>query len=225
VTHAADTVRAICDRGVVLSHGLMVAEGEPGEATRIFREGLMAEGAGMAIADSAYVAVPASPDSLGGDELHDTERPVRFRSVHHVFSGDNSVPYMRTGDDLTIRVEFEAFYPTDDVVFSLEVRDAVGGSLMRTDTSIIGIQMDAPRGVGVMHFGIVDMPLLDGSFSYAVGIQSRSGILYDWQENAGTFEVMNPGKTTGTLRLNVHAALISSGDDAHDSSAALAQPS
>ena len=46
VTHSADTVRTICDRGVVLSHGHMVAEGEPGEATRIFREGLMAEGAG-----------------------------------------------------------------------------------------------------------------------------------------------------------------------------------
>jgi hypothetical protein len=132
---------------------------------------------------------------------------------------------MRTGDDLTVRVEFEAFYPTEDVVFSLEIRDPDGNPLMRTDTSIIGVHVDAPRGVGVMHFGIVDMPLLDGSFSYAVGIQSRSGILYDWKENAGTFEVMNPGKTTGTLRMNVHAALISSGDDANDPSAALAQPS
>jgi hypothetical protein len=67
------------------------------------------------------------------------------------------------------------------------------------------------------------MPLLDGSFSYAVGIQSRSGILYDWKEKAGEFEVMNPGKTTGLLRMSVHAALISS-DGAVDPSAALAQP-
>jgi hypothetical protein len=54
------------------------------------------------------------------------------------------------------------------------------------------------------------MPLLDGTFSYALGIQSRSGMLYDWQENAGTFEVMNPGKMTGAVRMDVHAALISS---------------
>jgi ABC-2 type transport system ATP-binding protein len=224
VTHSADTVRSICDRGVVLSHGRMVAEGEPGEATRIFREGLMAEGSGMSIADSEHVAVPATPESFGSD-LPDTERPVRFRSVHHVFSGDNTVPYMRTGDDLTVRVEFAAFYPTEDVVFSLEVRDVDGNMLMRTDTSIIGVHIDAPRGVGVMHFGIVKMPLLDGSFSYAVGIQSRSGILYDWKESAGRFEVMNPGKATGMLRMDVHAALISAGEDAHDPSAALAQPS
>ena len=124
VTHSADTVRSICDRGVVLSHGLLVADGEPGEATRIFRERLMAEGAGMSIVDPAIVAVPATPDSLGGLALPDAERPVRFRSVHRVYSGDNTVPYMRTGDDLTIRVEFEALYPVEDVVFSLEIRDS-----------------------------------------------------------------------------------------------------
>ena len=81
--------------------------------------------------------------------------------------------------------------------------------------------IDAPRGVSVMHFGIVGVPLLDGTFSFAMGIQSRDGILYDWQESAGTFEVMYPGKLTGFLRLDVHAALISTESDV-DSSAALA---
>lgn len=216
VTHAADTVRSICDRGVVLSHGHLVAEGEPGEATRIFRERLMAEGAGMSVVDPALVAVPAKPDMVGNEGVgaagseDDATRPVRFRSVHRVYSGDNTVPYMTTGDDLTIRVEFEALQATEDVVFSLEIRDDTGNSVMRTDTSIIGVQIDAPAGTGIMHFGIVNMPMLDGSFSFALGIQSRSGILYDWQENAGTFEVMNPSKVTGAVRMDVHAALISS---------------
>jgi homopolymeric O-antigen transport system ATP-binding protein len=215
VTHAADTVRSICDRGVVLSHGHLVAEGEPGEATRIFRERLMTEGAGMSIVDPAIVAVPATPDMAGAqaptdlDTADETTRPVRFRSVHRVYSGDNTVPYMTTGDDLTIRVEFEALRPTEDVVFSLEIRDDAGNSVMRTDTSIIGVQIDAARGSGVMHFGIVNVPMLDGSFTFSIGIQSRSGILYDWQENAGSFEVMNPGRMTGFVRMDVHAALIS----------------
>jgi ABC-2 type transport system ATP-binding protein len=229
VTHSPDQVRAICDRGIVLSHGNLVAEGEPGEATRIFRERLMAEGGGMAVVDPAVVAVPATPgslgslDSLGADAAPDTERPVRLRSVHRVYSGDNTVPYMRTGDDLTIRVEFEALYPTEDVVFSLEIRSEGGDVLMRTDTSIIGTQIDARPGTGVMHFGIVDMPLLDGSFTFAVGIQSRSGILYDWKETAGSFEVMNPGRATGSVHMKVHAALISSEGAA--AAGALAQPS
>ncbi len=225
VTHSPDTVRSICDRGIVLSHGKLIAEAEPGEATRIFREGLMAEGAGMSIVDPTIVAVPAIPTPGAMDSLPDAERPVRFRSVHRVYSGDNNVPYMRTGDDLTIRVEFEALYPTEDVVFSLEIRDEKSNTIMRTDTSIIGVSIDAPRGTSVMHFGIVGVPLLDGSFSFALGLQSRSGVLYDWQENAGTFEVMNPTKVTGMIRLDMHAALISTEGDSHvDTSAALAQP-
>jgi homopolymeric O-antigen transport system ATP-binding protein len=226
VTHSADQVRAICDRAIVLSHGNLVAEGEPGEATRIFRERLMAEGAGMSLVDPAVVAVPATPGSLGSvgaDDTPDEERPVRFRSVHRIYSGDNTVPYMRTGDDLTIRVEYDALCPTEDVVFSLEIRSEVGDAIMRTDTSIIGTQIDAPAGTSIMHFGIVDMPLLDGSFSFALGIQSRSGILYDWKEMAGSFEVMNPGKTTGAVHMNVHAAQISS--ESADPAGALAQPS
>src|ERR1700735_1962818 len=75
VTHSADSVRSTCDRGIVLSHGHKVAEAEPGEATRIFREGLIAEGAGMAVMDSAFVAVPAMP---GADLMPDTDRAVRL---------------------------------------------------------------------------------------------------------------------------------------------------
>ena len=58
-----------------------------------------------------------------------------------------------------------------------------------------------------------------------MGIQSRGGILYDWQEHAGTFEVMNPGKPPAAIRMDVHAALISSESDPLDASAAMAQPS
>ena len=114
-----------------------------------------------------------------------------------MYSGDNTVPYMPTGDDLTVRVEFEALHPVEDVVFSLEIRDDDASTIMRTDTSIIGMPIDAPRGTSVMHFGIVQMPLLDGSFSFAIGIQSRSGLLYDWQENAGTLRGDEPGQDDG----------------------------
>jgi ABC-2 type transport system ATP-binding protein len=209
VTHSADQVRSICNRGIVLSHGELVGEGEPGEATRIFREGLLAEGAGMS-AFPTTVAVPATPASKGAGaaSTSEDERPVRFTQIQQWFSGDNSVPYMCTGDALTIVVGFAAFGPMEDVVFSLEIRGDNGGMLMRTDTSILGSRFDLPKGVGTLHFGIEHMPLLDGNFTYALGIQSRNGVLYDWLEQAGKFEVMNPGKATGMINMQVSTALI-----------------
>src|SRR5580658_1540593 len=41
VTHSPDQVCAICDRAVVLADGGLVAVGLPGEAVRLFREGLV----------------------------------------------------------------------------------------------------------------------------------------------------------------------------------------
>jgi hypothetical protein len=133
---------------------------------------------------------------------------VRFTYIKQWFSGDNSLPYMCTGEALTIAVGFAAFAPTEDVVFSLEIRGDSGNMLIRTDTSILGSRFDVPKGVGTMHFGIEHMPLLDGNFTYAIGIQSRSGVLYDWLEQAGSFEVMNPGKATGVIHMQVSTALI-----------------
>jgi ABC-2 type transport system ATP-binding protein len=40
VTHAADIVRQVCQRAIVLDHGHVVADAKPGEAIRVFREHL-----------------------------------------------------------------------------------------------------------------------------------------------------------------------------------------
>ena len=53
VTHSPDQVRSICDRAVVLSHGDVMHEGPPGEAVRIFREGLLEEEGTLAIPDES----------------------------------------------------------------------------------------------------------------------------------------------------------------------------
>jgi ABC-2 type transport system ATP-binding protein len=205
VTHSPDQVRSICDRAVVLSHGEMVGQGPPGEAVRIFREGLMEEGDVLSVPEpepeSVPVAVfnPADPDP---------DRPVRITYTACAYPKFEEVPYLSTGDALTIGVGYHANIATEDVVFSMELRDNDGNTFMRTDTDILGLRFDLPRGPGLVNFQVADIPLLDGSFSYSIGIQSKGGVLFDWREPAGTFEVMNPGKATGFMTLPVQATLL-----------------
>ena len=130
---------------------------------------------------------------------------------------------MRCGDDLTIRVEFEALHALDDVVFSLEIRDKDGDSIMRTDTSIIGTQIAVPRGTSVMHFGIVGMPAPRRFVLLRPGDPEPERHPLRLAGERRVVRGDEPGKTTGMLRLNVHAALISSESDL-DPSAAMAQP-
>jgi ABC-2 type transport system ATP-binding protein len=206
VTHSPDQVRTICDRAVVLSHGLLVGEGEPGEVVRIFREGLMEEAPGMA-PPAPVVETAAAPVAISID-TPDAERPVRFTDISHSYPEDDARPYLRTGEALTVKVAFLANTASDDVVFSVELRDDSGDVLTRTDTAIMGHTFDLPAGPGAVQIGLKDLPMLDGEFTYCIGIQSRGGVLYDWRDPAGTFEVMNAGRATGSIYVPTEAALL-----------------
>jgi ABC-2 type transport system ATP-binding protein len=205
VTHSPDQVRAICDRAVVLSHGEMVGQGLPGAAVRIFREGLLEEEGTLSVPDDeapAPVSVPKSVDSP------DPNHPVRVTYTAHAYPNSTEVPYISTGDTLTIGVGYHASIATEDVVFSIELRDDDDNTFMRTDTGIMGLRFDLPVGPGLVNFLVESIPLLDGAFTYSIGVESRGGVQYDWREPAGRVEVMNPGKTTGYIYLPVQAYLL-----------------
>jgi ABC-2 type transport system ATP-binding protein len=202
VTHSPDQVRAICDRAIVLSHGNVVSEALPGEAVRIFREGLLEEGGTLIVPEEQPEEQPIEVN-LGPD----VEHPVRITYAAHTYPRFEDVAYLSTGDSLTIGVGYHASIATEDVVFSLELRDNDGNCFMRTDTDILGERFDLPVGPGLVNFLIDDVPLLDGKFSFSVGILSKGGVLYDWREPAGEFDVMSPGKATGFITLPVRAFL------------------
>jgi hypothetical protein len=138
----------------------------------------------------------------------DPNHPVRVTYTAHSFPRSDEVPYLSTGDSLTIGVGYHASIATDDIVFSIELRDDDDNSFMRTDTDIMGLRFDLPIGPGLVNFTVENIPLLDGVFTYSIGVQSRGGVLYDWREPAGRVEVMNPGKTTGYIYLPVQAYLL-----------------
>jgi len=202
VTHSPDQVRAICHRAIVLSHGNVVSEALPGEAVRVFREGLLEEGGTLVLPEGQAVNQPikVAPGP-------DTEHPVRITYAIHSYPRSDEVAFLSTGDPLIIGVAYHASIATEDVVFSLELRDMDGNSYMRTDTEILGERFDLPVGPGLVNFYLDNIPLLDGKFSFSVGILSKGGVLFDWREPAGVFGVVSNGKTTGLVTMPVRAVL------------------
>ncbi|HVB91197.1 MAG TPA: polysaccharide ABC transporter ATP-binding protein [Acidimicrobiales bacterium] len=211
VTHSPDQVRSICDRAVVLSHGEIVGQGPPGEAVRLFREGLLEEGATLSVPDKDAELPAHNPLAVGSP---DPSHPVRVTYTAHSYPKSSELDYLSTGDSLTIGVGYHASIATEDVVFSIELRDADDNTFMRTDTSIMGLRFDLPVGPGLVNFLVEKVPLLDGAFTYSIGVQSRGGVLFDWREPAGRVAVMNPGKTTGYIYLPVRAFLLPPEPDA-----------
>ena len=236
VSHSPDQVRSICDRAVVLSDGVMIGLGTPGEAVRMFREQLLEADETLPLAARGNAAAPGPasgadggppagggiglPDAESGSE-HDptgpdraipSDRPVRLDEVRVQYPGVGERPYLLSGQALAVQVGFDTLAPQAGVVFTLEIRGADGGALLRTDTDIIGEHFDLTPGPGMMQFVFDSFPLLDGVYEVVVGVQSRrGGVLFDWREPACSFEVMNPGRTTGLLSLPVRASMLHGG--------------
>ncbi|MFZ0667971.1 MAG: ABC transporter ATP-binding protein [Acidimicrobiales bacterium] len=195
VTHAAEMVRQICDRAVVLAGGRVIDYGVPAEAIRHFREHLLKFGGG----------VDASVDV--SDSAPGIEKRVMISSVVVEHPGMGTRPYIESGEPLTVSVIFEVLEPTPGLAIAITVVDPAGWGLFMTDTAILGATYDGSVGSGRADFIFEAMPLMDGNFTLTIAAQSAGGIVYDWQEGAATFEVMNPGRSIGVVNLPVHAVI------------------
>ncbi|MGD9797108.1 MAG: ABC transporter ATP-binding protein [Acidimicrobiia bacterium] len=186
VTHAADLVRQICDRVVVLDGGRQMIYGPPSDAVRAFREGLyhVAEGEGAPREGSDAPAAPGLGDR------------IRIRSVVVEYP-DAARPYVHSGEPLAVRICFEAFQPVEDVVFALTIGSTDGRVLHGTSTTVLRERLPVLDGVGEITFEYGAVNLLEGRYPLTMAIHSGDGgQMYEWREQYEHVDVVN---ATGNL--------------------------
>jgi len=198
VTHSPDLVRQVCDQGMVLSDGKVLGVGTAAEAIHLYHDHLL----------KAATPVEGETSDTEAEAARATHRPVLITGIDLEHPGTGSRPYMLPGEPLMVRVTFEATEPADGVVFTIEITDPAGGLIFSSDTVELGKPFDAQVGSGRVDFSFDGVPLLDGSYTVGVGITSNRGIVYDRWENKASFDVMNPGRSRGTVALGVHANFI-----------------
>jgi ABC-2 type transport system ATP-binding protein len=200
VTHAADLVRRICDRAIVLDHGKMVIDAPPGEAVRVFRESLQGgelnESAEPevveAVADDG--AEPSGPEAAATYRVHITD--VEIDHPGRLLERAALLP----DEAMTIRVRYHATERTDDLLFGIAIHDVNGNYLYGTNTAILGVDVPPADGDGEMAFEFHRVPLLDGTYLVTLAIQTvDEGTVYDWWEQRAHFSVMNLSRTNGIV--------------------------
>jgi ABC-2 type transport system ATP-binding protein len=215
VTHAADLVRKVCERGLVLDHGELVSDSSPGEAIRTFRESLQHSGLG----DPAPEAEEVAPE-VGGSEAEAATAEAEPISIgrqraasatHKVKITDVTIdhPGLRLGrrwllpdEAMSIRIAYHADEPTDDLLFGIAIHDEDGNDIFGTNTKRMDIPVPVADGDGQVTFEFEHVPLLDGTFLVTLAIQSTDeGTVHDWRDQQYQFEVMNPTRTVGLVSL------------------------
>ena len=210
VTHAADLIRRVCDRAVVLDHGRLVVEGSPGEAVRVFRESLhggeLSQTADEAAAEEEPAAAAANGDDATPRAAHATHR-VRITNVEFEHPGRlEGRTWLLPDEPLSVHVSFDVADRTTDVQFGIAVHHEDGRLMFGTNTSIQGIRLELEAGSSEFVFAFEHVPLLDGTYMVTLAAQSTDeGTVYDWLEQRYSFSVMNPARTTGVVSFPVTA--------------------
>lgn len=175
VTHAMNTVRDMCDRAIWLTHGVVTGEGDPADLVEEYTEHMLGEN------------IRAKDGSIrrGSGEA----RNVKVE----LFVGDNPEPVKRcrTGDDVRIRLTYQADNVIPRPVFGIAI-ESVGGAVVTSPcTRDVGLVPERVHGTGHVDIEIGAIPLLPGTYDIHTSITdfNRSHI-YDHVQTHLRIDVM-----------------------------------
>ncbi len=174
VTHALDTVRAICDRAMMLHHGRVHALGAPDDVVREMRYVLLGQ------IDESFIPEQGS-------------REAEIAEVQILRSDGRAEGHVLRDDPFTIVVDVRANRPVEDLDADVQILDgATNHPVLEARASAAGVGIERFEGKKRIRFEVGPFPYNPGKYWVTVGLSSRrTGALYHVQTQRYLFEVID----------------------------------
>lgn len=185
VSHSAEQVMEVCDRGVVLSHGEVAFIGSAVEATRVHREILEGHRKSVAEATAERPEVAAAPQIVS----------ISVRNG----SGE-AVDSVSTGEACSIDVEVELPHALDEWHSSVSIDTPSGQQVFGTGTRRQETS-HGPSAAGrlTVSYAFPHLPLAGGKYFVNAEVLAADGTPYDIQWQGATFFVPPLPTQTGSV--------------------------
>ena len=185
VSHATDTMRQNCERVMVMNHGRVITIDEPGEGIRVFLADLLGVG----------TLEGSESGGIAGNVL-------AIGAVHAEHGGSGDRLHLYPGESLTITADLDSLAPVPNAMATIAIHDSDNALVFASDPDDPMCAIEVPEGGGIVRFHFPEVPLLDGTYSVSVGVRSATETaIFDWKDQVTKFEVANPGRSTGRVRL------------------------
>jgi ABC-2 type transport system ATP-binding protein len=185
VTHAADQVRRICNRGIVLDHGHMVANTEPAEAIRVFREHLHG----------------SLGETVTGQHHEALQSGVSFAEVIFEHPANPDEAHLLSGGPLRIQLDVDCDKPIDGAALTVQIRNQRGDTVFALETDNVGQPLGQLSGRSRITLDFGQIPLLDGTYPVSLQLRSQRGEMLAMRENVDAFDVLYRGRAEGLVLL------------------------
>jgi ABC-2 type transport system ATP-binding protein len=184
VTHAVDLVRQICDRAVMLHHGVIHSQGAPDHVVRDFRLVMLQHDLDYATEEGTKEVEIVSAELVGGDGA--------------------SASVIHPGEELTIVVDLRSSAPVEAPVVSFALHDQDNRFVFGSNSDEHGVDLRGMEGKRRVRFHLRNLPFVSGKYWVTLGVHSRdSSRVYHVQEQRYTFEVSVGEATTGQVFIPV----------------------
>ncbi len=186
VSHALDLVRQLCDRAVMLDHGVIHTMGAPDEVVREMR-----------------LKILKKDLEFGGDE---GTREIEVVGAQLLLGGDEVRGPLRPGQTLTVLVDLQSNEPVEDPVVSLALHDGTNNYVFGADTTRAGATLGRVDGKRRVRFDVGPLPFTGGKYWVTVAVHSRDNQrIYHVQDQRYSFEVQQTEERRDQMFIAVQA--------------------
>jgi lipopolysaccharide transport system ATP-binding protein len=197
VSHDANTVKQLCDKVVLISHGSVLSQGTPKTVIDLY-EGLVAKKTDMSDHEVSVSQAPAANAALDGDGAADlVDVNATWTKATTITTNDNAVladfkmldadgrqvAHIESEKTLTILYRIRLNKNFERPAFGLIVRDRTGRSVFETSTYAMRMEeqpIDGGRHV-VVRFDF-DFNLRAGQYSFSVGVADKGFSRSEFEE-------------------------------------------
>jgi homopolymeric O-antigen transport system ATP-binding protein len=180
VSHNLTAVLDLCNRAVLIDHGRVKFDGEPGAAVQ------------------AYRSVTSN---------RDTDRPadggIRLAGVEVFDDHGRAVQTLDTGDGLTVRIHYKTTRPVEHPHFAVDIHRGDGVYCHGTNTRLANLDLGTIERDGHIDLVIPSLRLLPGCYSLSIGILDTHAVKpHDVQFHAYPFSVASNCRDNGLVALD-----------------------
>jgi ABC-2 type transport system ATP-binding protein len=189
VSHSAQQVAELCDRGIVLRDGAVVYDGDTDEAIGVLRDVLQGR------AD-----VPPS------DQSH---APILVKSVELLDTNGVARKQFRSGETMVVRLHVASDHRVERWAAGFSINTPMGHLEFASNTDLLGRQPEPISGDRIVDFRVADLHLGSGIFHVHANAVASSEPGDHGIAHGATFTVVTDFPTLGTATANVTVGQIS----------------
>ncbi|QIG38319.1 ABC transporter ATP-binding protein [Microbacterium sp. 4R-513] len=195
VSHSAQQVAELCDRGIVLSDGKVVFDGDTNAAIGALRDVLDGRRVGE---------IPAEG----------TMHPIQVKRIELLDADGEPTRSVAAGAPLTIRVHVDSLRPIERWELGFSIDTPLGHMALASNTEVLGVRLAPISGPVQVDLRIEEVYLGPGQYyvnANAAGVSEESshGLM-----QGALFTVTSEHPTFGTVAAAVSVAAAGSGDRA-----------